>query len=116
MQASKRALQSYEVRAWREEESMRTSIWEGTHINLEAFPAITSILDRIRKRDGCLGAQQDWYNEKLSSTSVRIYYAIKMDLPDEYTPAYPFYTNPERPKPRKMLNEPWRPGCSEACQ
>ncbi len=42
---------------------MRTSILEGTHITLEAFPAITSILDRIRKRDGCLGAQQDWYNE-----------------------------------------------------
>jgi len=47
---------------------------EGTHINLEAFPAIASILDRIRKRDGCLGAQQDWYNENCPPHPVPFLY------------------------------------------
>ncbi len=36
---------------------------ERAHVNLEAFPAIAEILDRIRKHDGCLGAQHDWLKE-----------------------------------------------------
>ncbi len=44
-----------------EDESTRA--WERTHIKLEAFPDITDILNHIRKDNGCLGAQHDWFKE-----------------------------------------------------
>lgn len=34
-----------------------------THVHTEAFSTIAGILDHIRMHDGCLGAQQDWFNE-----------------------------------------------------
>ncbi len=36
---------------------------ERMHVELEAFPAIADILNRIQKDNGRLGAQQDWFKE-----------------------------------------------------